>query len=288
MFKEQEHPRDKSGKFTSKDKPFDDDNDFDNWDKDDIEQEIADNSYVYADLNSKEEIVDLVAKRLKIDKDTVEKHLADFDFDAYHNYWDEDEDEDADTEIVMNYRFGDGQVKIKTDKKSADFFNKIKDFEQEFDYDKISEIGVKNFVLNNQRDFYKPYQKGTANKNNFFVNTIAEYKEIENRPDREPDYISNSGSKYWYTEDGVIRGSDHWGGGIASCDWFLDTQKDNFENYENEKYGEIKWDDFTQKTKFILSDYEDYKGTMSTFENTTGGIPYSRYQLIPLIKNYNG
>lgn len=59
------------------------------------------------------------------------------------------------------------------------------------------------------------------NHSNFFVGTQAWFKPCE-RPDREPDFISLSGSKYWYGEDKdggfVIRESDHWGA-VGPCDW---------------------------------------------------------------------
>ena len=59
------------------------------------------------------------------------------------------------------------------------------------------------------------------NENNFFEATNANFISCE-IPASEPDFTSHSGSKYWYTEDGVIRCSNHWGAGVASCDWYLD------------------------------------------------------------------
>lgn len=58
------------------------------------------------------------------------------------------------------------------------------------------------------------------NENNFFESTAANFVSCE-KPNREADYISASGSAYWYTENGVVRGSNHWGEGVASCNWFL-------------------------------------------------------------------
>lgn len=58
------------------------------------------------------------------------------------------------------------------------------------------------------------------NENNFFELTAAVFDVCET-PDREPDYVSGSGSAYWYENDGVIRRSDHWGGYVASCKWWL-------------------------------------------------------------------
>ena len=44
-----------------------------------------------------------------------------------------------------------------------------------------------------------------------------------NPPRYEPDYISDSGSRYVLTPEGVYRWSDHWGG-VGSCRWLYDGQ----------------------------------------------------------------
>jgi hypothetical protein len=41
------------------------------------------------------------------------------------------------------------------------------------------------------------------------------------KPEGQPDFVSESGSAYWYTNQGVYRASNHWGN-VASCDWGLD------------------------------------------------------------------
>jgi hypothetical protein len=63
-----------------------------------------------------------------------------------------------------------------------------------------------------------------TNKDNFFLNTIAEFKAVAKNLVKinKPDYESVSGSKYWYTQKGVYRYSDHWGN-VASCYWELKT-----------------------------------------------------------------
>lgn len=43
------------------------------------------------------------------------------------------------------------------------------------------------------------------------------FTEIENK---KPDYVSQSGSQYFYTDVGVYRYSNHWGR-IANCKWRL-------------------------------------------------------------------
>ena len=46
-------------------------------------------------------------------------------------------------------------------------------------------------------------------KDNYYTSTYAKFVECAT-PRRKPDYISSSGSKYWYNKTGVIRKSDHW------------------------------------------------------------------------------
>lgn len=63
-------------------------------------------------------------------------------------------------------------------------------------------------------------------KNNFFLNTNGRFVECE-IPTTTPDYISKTpsgeiSSIYFYTNEGVVRVSDHWGG-VASCQWNLNT-----------------------------------------------------------------
>ena len=114
-------------------------------------------------------------------------------------------------------------------------------------------------------------------------NTAAEFTERKTRPRRMPDFVSRNkrtgkvSSEYWYTKDGVIRGSDHWGPGISSCDWSLDTVKFKVRGKEkaadeiavtNKRYGVAKWSDFTQKTRDVRVDGKIIGQT--NFENTTG------------------
>lgn len=60
----------------------------------------------------------------------------------------------------------------------------------------------------------------TYTSRNYYMGTEATFEPCE-RPSREADYVSDSGSAYWYSEDGVVRESDHWGREVASCNWYL-------------------------------------------------------------------
>lgn len=54
---------------------------------------------------------------------------------------------------------------------------------------------------------------------NFFISTIANFVKCD-KPERNPDFISISGSCYWNEEVKVIRWGDHWGL-VGSCFWQL-------------------------------------------------------------------
>ena len=107
---------------------------------------------------------------------------------------------------------------------------------------------------------------------NFFTSTVATFTPTE-KPKRPPDYISGSGSQYWYTEDGVTRYSDHWGSDVATCSWFLEGENElrayttfsdgglastfgtNQMRYSGlafkDSYAYCSWDDFTRKSDVI-------------------------------------
>ena len=107
----------------------------------------------------------------------------------------------------------------------------------------------------------KQFAKESANEDNFFMNSICFWNEAKSRPRREPDYISRDrnmevSSKYWYTPKGVYRQSDHWGEGVASCDWYWKSDR-SFTKYSpriNEVFcygrkliGFAEWSDFAPK-----------------------------------------
>jgi len=62
-------------------------------------------------------------------------------------------------------------------------------------------------------------------KDNFFLSTFADFTPCKT-PIRTPDFVSESGSKYWYADNGVIRNSDHWNCKIASCVWLISEESD--------------------------------------------------------------
>ena len=127
-------------------------------------------------------------------------------------------------------------------------------------------------LFSKAEELYQRYQSGIANKNNFYVNTLADFKEISKRPKGKPDYVSyyfdktgkrKISSEYWYNENGVVRGSDHWGEGISSCDWYLDGKARK--GYKH--YGEAKWEEFTLQTKTVQYDGKEF---LTAFDNSYG------------------
>jgi hypothetical protein len=81
-----------------------------------------------------------------------------------------------------------------------------------------------------------------SNRKNFFLYTCANFKSVE--VDFNPDYVSDSGSSYMYTEKGVYRKSNHWCLGVATCLWLLDGDV-----CQTEKIGFCKWEDFIAYSK---------------------------------------
>lgn len=87
----------------------------------------------------------------------------------------------------------------------------------------------------------KPFLK-TYNQSNFFKHTFCEFiqKDDFSFPEKT-NYKSKSESRYFYTEEGVYRKSNHWGR-VANCRWKLIAKKD----YKNQTtgIGYAKWTDF--------------------------------------------
>lgn len=69
------------------------------------------------------------------------------------------------------------------------------------------------------------FKKNTVSFEDFHLGTFANFIKIKQKdaPVKPADYISKSGSKYWYENNTVIRASDHWGRTIATCNWLLNS-----------------------------------------------------------------
>lgn len=148
-------------------------------------------------------------------------------------------------------------------------------------------IETKKGVLETARPFYKQYQEGTANEDNYYCNTIAEFTPVVRRPRRKPDFVSYTrdgkvSSEYWYTPEGVIRGSGHWGTGVGSCDWYLGDQGTDMRG--GKQYGFARWGDFVQKTSIITG---NGRAVLSTFANTIGAKKSQYGDSTPIIKGVN-
>jgi len=90
---------------------------------------------------------------------------------------------------------------------------------------------------------------------NFFVGTVANWHRCET-PDRDPDFVSFTGSTYWDLGDRVRRWSDHWGPNVASCCWYYEFQTLKL------KYclcGECYYEDF-KSIRSLLEDSENLSG----------------------------
>lgn len=178
--------------------------------------------------------------------------------------------------------FGLPRKEYKTDERTQKFFEERRKIAGPL---AMAETKKEKFDLVDR--FYSKYQEGTANKDNFFVNTIAEFKETSGRPRKQPDYVSYTrdgkvSSEYWYTKDGVIRGSTHWGTGIASCDWYMEGVGTNM--HTKKLYGKANWSDFIQKPDIVTS---GDKAVMSTFANTKGGRKLGYGISKPVVEGFN-
>lgn len=158
--------------------------------------------------------------------------------------------------------------------------------------------------------------KHKITKDNYFISTIADFRAVDNAPERHPDYTAyktfiawehevwgvgrdddgevkcvhfdeedldddwgydivsydvvdtfigkygdtgyrcvdkNSiSSRYWYTEEGVYRKSNHWGR-CRNCHWTIDGEE---LNSDEEVVGYCKWEDFRDDDFRPLTDGE--------------------------------
>ena len=90
------------------------------------------------------------------------------------------------------------------------------------------------------------------NRDNFYKFTDGHFTPCA-IPDRAPDYRS-ADSSYWYSDEGVVRQSDHWGRGIASCTWTLGDEP-LAPCYRNKGLGQrsgfIPWGDFRDPERTV-------------------------------------
>ncbi len=96
-------------------------------------------------------------------------------------------------------------------------------------------------------------------KHNFHKHTFCIWKEVPlvQISDLKISYVSQSGSKYIFTTEGLYRVSNHWGR-VANCHWRL-IPLSEFKS-QNTIVGYANWSDFyanddTSKLFFIKMDY---------------------------------
>lgn len=113
---------------------------------------------------------------------------------------------------------------------------------------------------------------------NFFTQTSAVFEEQESRPKGAPDYVSNSGSRYWYGEDSrgeyVIREADHWSEeftgedkrnafnenpaqsrAIASCRWAIEVAPKTFGEIKKEEVRNVNYNSGTHTLNIIFKNW---------------------------------
>ena len=140
------------------------------------------------------------------------------------------------------------------------------DYDPAFDYPKA---GV---YFKRAYEFYRAFQQGTASELNFFDYTITVFDECQ-EPQREPDFTSPSGSRYWYSEEGVIRGANHWGNGLDNCDWAYRYRNGRmiyghgynyFRWFRKPMFGFSPWKDFVLKPRIFTIEGQE---VITTFDN---------------------
>lgn len=87
----------------------------------------------------------------------------------------------------------------------------------------------------------------TYNRKNFHNATFCEFVEVENYSNINWHYKSKSGSRYFFTDIGVYRISNHWGR-VANCRWRLvsnNIQKTSLKcNNSKQRIGYAEWKNF--------------------------------------------
>ena len=113
---------------------------------------------------------------------------------------------------------------------------------------------------------------------NFFKHTYCEFKLVGEEFFKEKliHFKSKSGSKYFYTDIGVYRYSNHWGR-VANCRWKIN----GIENYKNQNYyiGYANWFDFhslnSSNEEFYLEvDYEKKEVVVKAIKSNSKSTKY--------------
>ena len=101
------------------------------------------------------------------------------------------------------------------------------------------------------------------NRNNFHRSTYCEFQEVaaSELPKDKPDYESSSGSKYYFTEKGVFRISNHWGR-AAKCKWKLVSK---YIQNTRTKIGFATWDSFYEDDENKALYFVDFKRLASGY-----------------------
>lgn len=104
----------------------------------------------------------------------------------------------------------------------------------------------------------------TYSKSNFHKHTFCVFTEVPLTPiNSKPNYTSKSGSRYYFTSEGVYRISNHWGR-AANCKWRLLPM--NNSSKERTKAGFAYWKDFhpdndIDKMYYIEMDFDTHSVT---------------------------
>lgn len=118
------------------------------------------------------------------------------------------------------------------------------------------------------------------NKDNFFNNTYGVFDFVSNPPSRKPDFISCTGSEYWYEKDFLYRRSNHWSGyfdghsklidgcvRISTCKWYLrGIKKVEYNREYTFKTGSFF---IKEETRYLCDEYYTGKIKFDKLKNST-------------------
>ena len=169
----------------------------------------------------------------------------------------------------------------------------LEEYKRKLEEESYERYGKPSVYFKSAYKYYLNLQDGIANEDNFFENTMTIFTQ-RSKPKTKPDFVSDSGSRYWYSKSGVIRGSAHWGNGVYNCDWALHMKNGKTtygvsfkapKQFPEEVFGFSKWEDFVFKAKLIEIADKEY---ITTFNNVVGRDLYKigkkKYQKVITIK----